>query len=118
MHGRWIDATRDVLDAGLAGLEGRRRESTSLYEAATRRLRDLDLPLDLGFCLLEFATFTGPDGGEVEAALDEARALFATLGSPPLLALVDQARPVPEPETAPSRKPAAGRPERPVSQPG
>ncbi|MDQ3870307.1 MAG: hypothetical protein M3301_01660, partial [Chloroflexota bacterium] len=61
----------------------------------------------------------GPDGGEVEAALDEARALFGTLASPPLLALVDQARPVPEPETGrPTQVTAVRLHERSVSQPG
>ncbi len=87
--GRLIVADRLNLGAGLAALEGDTQGALAGYRDAVRRYRDLDLPLHLGFCLLDFGTLLGWDVREAAAAAEEARAIFERLGSPPLLARLD-----------------------------
>jgi hypothetical protein len=87
--GRYFGACRRTLMAGRDALEGRLEESAAGYRTAAGILRDLDVPLELGYCLLESATLIGPDDPAARAAGAEAREIFTTLGSPPLLARLD-----------------------------
>ena len=50
----------------------------------------MDVPFYVGLTALEFATLVGPDEPESAAAADEARAIWTRLGSPPLLARLDE----------------------------
>ena len=84
-RGRYSGAIRRSLEAGLAALEGRGSEAAEGYRSAAATLRELDLPFDLGLCLLEFATLVGPDVPAARAAAVEAGEIFTRLGSPPLL---------------------------------
>jgi tetratricopeptide (TPR) repeat protein len=89
-RGRFVGATRRALEAGVLALDGRRGEAVALYRPAISDLRDLDVPLQLGLRLLEFATLVGPDDPAARAAAVEAREIFTRLGSPPLLARLDE----------------------------
>ncbi|MEO8228175.1 MAG: AAA family ATPase [Chloroflexota bacterium] len=84
-RGRYSGAIRRSLQAGLAALEGGRSEAAEGYRAASATFRELDLPFDLGLCLLEFATLVGPDDPAARAAAVEAGEIFTRLGSPPYL---------------------------------
>jgi len=88
--GRWYGASRRELKAGLDALEGRLDQSATGFRSAATSLRDLDVPLELGYCLLEWATLIGPDDPAARAAAAEAREIFTRLGSPPLLARLDE----------------------------
>ncbi|MDP9484077.1 MAG: AAA family ATPase, partial [Chloroflexota bacterium] len=84
-RGRYSRAIRRSLAAGLAALEGRPTEAAEGYRLAATTLRELDLPVDLGLCLLEFATLVDPGVPGARAAAAEAAEIFTRLGSPPLL---------------------------------
>jgi class 3 adenylate cyclase/tetratricopeptide (TPR) repeat protein len=83
-RGRYSRAIRRSLEAGLAALEGG-SEAAEGYRSAAAALRELDLPFDLGLCLLEFATLVGPEDPGARTAAVEAGEIFTRLGSPPLL---------------------------------
>ena len=88
--GRVMVTNRGQMRAGLDALEGRRGEAVAGYRDAIARWRDLDVPLYLGLCQTDFAILLGPDEPEAAAAADEARALWTRLGSPPMLARLDE----------------------------
>ena len=88
VHGRWASASLATLQAGITALEGRTTEAIAAYGEAARAWRALELPFELGLCLLEFATFVGVARREARAAADEARTIFETLGATPLTARV------------------------------
>lgn len=89
MNGRAADAAQLTLDAGAAALGGEAGASAA-YEAAAERWRDLDLPLHLALCLVEWHRFAGGD------APDHASALLNRLGASGLAAAV---RSLPAPRT-------------------
>jgi tetratricopeptide (TPR) repeat protein len=89
-RGRYVAATRRALEAGVLALDGRRGEAVPLYRQAIADLRDLDVPLQLGLRLMEFATLVGPDDPAAGAAAGEAREIFTRLGSPSLLTRLDE----------------------------
>jgi hypothetical protein len=101
-RGRMLAADRLCLGAGVRALEGDVGASLRDFRAAVEAYRNLDLPVSLSFCLLSFGILLGPDVPEARAAADEARDIFTRLGSPTLLARLDQglAR-WPEPTVAP-----------------
>jgi len=121
-RGRAIGTIRIQLRAGVDALDGRRAEALAGYGDAVARWRDLELPVHLGLCLLEFTILVGPQEPEARAAADEARAIWTRLGSPPLLARLDaglvrwgsggEAAPVPS--TATTSTPASARNAEPV----
>jgi tetratricopeptide (TPR) repeat protein len=111
-RGRFAGAIRRGMEAGVAAIEGRVDEAGAGYRAAAATLRDLDLPLELGLFLLDYATLIGPDEPGARAAAAEAREIFTRLGSPPLLARLDGALAKWE-GTGPTRTPAS--PERSVA---
>jgi len=88
--GRVMVTNRGQMRAGLDAMEGRRGEAVAGYREAIARWRDLDVPLYLGLCQTDFAILFGPDEPEATAAADEARALWTRLGSPPMLARLDE----------------------------
>jgi class 3 adenylate cyclase/tetratricopeptide (TPR) repeat protein len=81
--GRAAEASVQTLTAGVQALGGNRSAAEEGYAEAAERLRELDLPLALGFCLLDRHLLLGD-----EVAGDEAGAIFERLGAPPLLARV------------------------------
>jgi class 3 adenylate cyclase/tetratricopeptide (TPR) repeat protein len=87
-RGRAVDAIRDTLRAGISALTAQPDEAEAGYRAAADRLRALELPLQLGICLLERATFlptSDPAGrGEAISVLERigAGALLADLREP------------------------------------
>jgi tetratricopeptide (TPR) repeat protein len=90
--GRVIRAFKQEMRAGLHALEGRRAEALAGYRDALSAWRDLDVPLYLGLCLVDFASLVPPSEPEAAAAADEARELWSALGSAPLLARLDDAQ--------------------------
>jgi hypothetical protein len=84
-HGAWVDATKETLRAGLMALDGRMTAAVDAYTDAVRHWRELEVPLDLGLCQLEFATMVGAQHAGARAAAEEAKEIFIRLGSPPML---------------------------------
>jgi hypothetical protein len=89
-RGRVPASTRLMLQAGVRALEGDRVAAVADYRQAIANWREMDLPFWLGLTLLEFATLVGPGEPEARAAADEARAIWTRLGSPPLLARLEE----------------------------
>jgi class 3 adenylate cyclase/tetratricopeptide (TPR) repeat protein len=75
VSGRFVEATRDTLTAGVAALDGREAAADSLYPDAAAQWRALDLPFHLALCQLERHRFVN-DG----AARDEAVLILESLG--------------------------------------
>ncbi len=88
-RGAYAEAMRTVVEAGLAALEGRRDEAIGQYRTSANTFRRLELPFELGRCLMEYASLVSPADPGAHAAADEARAIFSKLGSPPLLERLD-----------------------------
>ena len=84
-HGRVPAAAGLQLEAGVRALEGDRAGAVAGYRAAIAAYRALDLRLLLGLALSEYAVLARPDQPEADAVVEEARAIFTALGSPPLL---------------------------------
>ena len=89
-RGRVVSAVRLSLRAGVEALEGRRDAAVAAYREALRAWREMDVPFYVGLTALEFAILVGPNEPEAAAAADEARAIWTRLGSPPLLARLDE----------------------------
>jgi class 3 adenylate cyclase len=83
-RGRYVNAIRKSLAAGVAALEGRMDEAAAGYREAAATFRALEMPLDLGRSQLEFASLVGPADPESRAAAAEAAEIFDRLGSPAL----------------------------------
>jgi hypothetical protein len=87
-RGRAVDGVRDTLEAGISALAGRHEEAEAAYRAAAAQLRELDLPLQLGLCLLDRAMFLpSSEASDIGAAVSiferlEAGALLADLREP------------------------------------
>jgi class 3 adenylate cyclase/tetratricopeptide (TPR) repeat protein len=88
-RGRAVATVRLSLRAGVQALEGERPAAIAGYREAIRSWRDMDVPFHVGLTSLEFAITIGPDEPEAAAAADEARAIWTSLGSPPMLARLD-----------------------------
>ena len=78
------------LTAGAAALEGDRAAATNGFADALRRWRDLELVGDRAMCQVTMVATLG-EGPDTDAAAQEARRTFERLGSPPLLARLDEA---------------------------
>jgi hypothetical protein len=89
-RGRYIANLRLSLHAGVAALEGDRDQALVTYREALRKWRDLDAPLDEAWTGVEFAILLGPDEPEAIAAGEAARAYWTRLGSPPMLARLEE----------------------------
>ncbi len=84
VKGRWARAVAATLAAGVAALGGEVGAGAS-YAAAAAAWRDLDLPLHLALCLLEWHRF----GGGEPATLAEARRVCDHLGARGLQRLIE-----------------------------
>ncbi len=82
IRGRAVDAITGTLRAGVAALTGEAEAAELAYRTTTDRLRDLDLPLQLGIGLLERDTFLRTPA---ESDDGEAIRIFELLGAQPLL---------------------------------
>jgi hypothetical protein len=78
------------MDAGLAALEERIPEARAGFEEAMRRYRELDLPYQLGAAAISMVYALGAEDPGARAIVDEGRAIFERLGSPPLLRILEQ----------------------------
>jgi hypothetical protein len=90
LPGRVVAASRADTQAALLASEGRTDEALIAYRLATSNWRDLDITLSLALCLTDMAVSLPRTQPEVAAAEVEARELWTRLGSPPLLARLDQ----------------------------
>jgi class 3 adenylate cyclase/tetratricopeptide (TPR) repeat protein len=88
--GVYRDAERLAIDAGIAGLEGRRDESVAMYQDAARAFRSLDCPQDLAWTLLDAAYVLGPEDPAVPPMADEARRIFEQFGARAYLDRLDE----------------------------
>jgi class 3 adenylate cyclase/tetratricopeptide (TPR) repeat protein len=82
-RGRAVDAIRDVLQAGISAMTAQPDEAETGYEGSADRLRALDLPLQLGICLLEREAFLPSADG---SSTREAVSVFERIGGGALLA--------------------------------
>jgi class 3 adenylate cyclase/tetratricopeptide (TPR) repeat protein len=89
-RGRFLEAMRLGMRAGVKALEGDRDRALAGYREAIRVFRDLDIEFEAALTSIEFAITLGPDEPEAVAAGDAARAYWTRLGSPPLLARLDE----------------------------
>jgi hypothetical protein len=89
-RGRHIAARRLAVRSGVLALEGDRDAALAGYRESLRRFRDMDDPYGVGVTQIHFATLLGPHVPEAAAAGEEARAYWTRLGSPPLLARLEE----------------------------
>jgi len=89
--GRVFKAMNIQGQAAADALEGRAGDATSRYLEATRLWRDLDVPVPLALALTDMSIALGTSDPKGAAAAEEARAIWTRLGSPPMLARLDQA---------------------------
>ncbi|MDQ3937933.1 MAG: hypothetical protein M3253_04550, partial [Chloroflexota bacterium] len=90
VRGKWVDACRQSLDAGIAALEGRTVESLGLFNEAAQTLRDDGVMLDTCLCLLDEVAVLGPAHPGGQAAADEARQIVKRLRAVALEAHLDR----------------------------
>ncbi len=88
-RGIWIDASRRVLVAGIAALEGRTREAVAGFADATRVLREHGMPLDTALCLMDAVATLGVEEEAGRTAADEAREILERLRAVVLLEQLD-----------------------------
>jgi class 3 adenylate cyclase/tetratricopeptide (TPR) repeat protein len=91
-RGRWVDASRRVLAAGLAALEGRTAEARSAFDEATGTLRNDGVQLDLLLALIAEVATLGVDDAAGQAAAEEAGQLADRLGAVVLRQRLDALR--------------------------
>jgi hypothetical protein len=90
-HGGAVDATRDILLAGVRAARGDRGAAIVAYRDTTQTLRDLRLPVDEALVAIDMGHVLGPDDPATREAAAIARPVFDGLRSGPLLALLDKA---------------------------
>ncbi|MFL5709304.1 MAG: adenylate/guanylate cyclase domain-containing protein [Chloroflexota bacterium] len=115
-RGRVIDADATTINAGIAALDGRARESLSLYREALRAWRDLGLAWDEARCAIDMAVMLGPSEPEVSAAADAATVILTRLGAKPFLERLESAmavRPGSQVEASPT---PTGAPAEPIAE--
>ncbi|CAN5582938.1 adenylate/guanylate cyclase domain-containing protein [soil metagenome] len=85
LRGKWVNACRTVLDAGIAALEGRSLEARSSFREAIGTLRDEGVLLDVLLSLIDEVATLGVAEPAGQAAAAEARQLAERLGAVVLL---------------------------------
>ncbi len=80
-HGRFLDASRVYLEAGIAALEGRRAEAVAAFRDAHVELEELAVPWIISYAQWIAALTLGPDDPIGSAAASEARAIMESLGA-------------------------------------
>ncbi|MGI8928866.1 MAG: AAA family ATPase [Candidatus Limnocylindrales bacterium] len=88
--GRVMKATRHQMRAAIDASSGRAAEGVAGYREAIALWRELELVVPLGLALTDMAIALGPANRDAAAAADEARELWIRLGSPPMLARLDE----------------------------
>jgi class 3 adenylate cyclase len=88
--GRMFRLLRTQARGNLAAVDGRLDEALTLYREAARGWRESGVDLSLGLLLTDMAVAFDRSIPEVAAAAQEARAIWTRLGSPPMLARLDQ----------------------------
>jgi class 3 adenylate cyclase/tetratricopeptide (TPR) repeat protein len=81
-----------TMEAGVLALERSREEAVEAYLQAIQQWRELDIPLGLAHCQLDFAV-SCPDAPEAAAAAAEATRFFSDAGTTPLVRRLQQAIP-------------------------
>ena len=111
-HGRFLDAVRTSLGAGVAALEGRRAEAIAGYWSAVTTLRSLGVPFEVARAGLTAAIVLGPDEPAIAELVEESRRTVSELGAIRLLERVDAILATgPEAGPKPARTDAAASPE-------
>ena len=90
-RGAALTADIQTVRAGLAALEGRTAEATSLYRDALRAWQALGLQWDEALCSIDMATVLDPSDPEVRAAAESSTAILTRLGATPYLAHLSKA---------------------------
>jgi len=86
-----VEATRDVIQAGITGLRGERAVALIGYREVAARLAESRLPFDEALLAIGMAYVLGPSEPFVADAIARTRAAMTSLGAPPLLDLLDAA---------------------------
>jgi class 3 adenylate cyclase/tetratricopeptide (TPR) repeat protein len=94
-HGRALNAQLRMIDGAVAALRGRRDEAAVAYREAIRAWKEMGALFDLALAELDFVHFVGGETPEIEAAANEARAIFTDLGAKPFLERLDEAAGIP-----------------------
>jgi hypothetical protein len=89
--GAALSADLLTIRAGLAALEGRTAEATSLYRDALRAWQALGLQWDEALCSIDMVTVLDPSDPEVRAAAESATSILTRLGATPYLARLSNA---------------------------
>ncbi|MEX2547874.1 MAG: AAA family ATPase, partial [Chloroflexota bacterium] len=89
--GRIVGSVKRQMRAAIDALDGRRPQALAGYREALGTWRDQDIPVYLGLLLTDMAIVLDPEYGEGATAAEEARSIWTRLGSPPMLARLDQA---------------------------
>ena len=92
--GRMFRLLRTQARASLAAVDGRTDEALALYREAANGWRESGVVMSLGLLLTDMSVGLDRSNPEVAAAENEAREIWTRLGSPPLLARLDQPMPV------------------------
>jgi class 3 adenylate cyclase/tetratricopeptide (TPR) repeat protein len=90
-RGAALTADIQTVRAGLAALEGRIADATSLYRDALRTWQALGLQWDEALCSIDMVTVLDPSDAEVRAAAEAASAILTRLGATPYLARLSKA---------------------------
>jgi tetratricopeptide (TPR) repeat protein len=85
VHGPLVEAHRASILGGLAVLDGRSADAMTHYRNATRRFRDLGVPVHEAFTAIEMATLLDPTDPEVRATTEAAREILTRVGAKPFL---------------------------------
>jgi hypothetical protein len=82
-------ADGEVIEAALAGLEGRSEEAAAGFRRGLAEYRDMQRLIPFGWALLVCVATLGPAHPQAEAAAAEARELFTRLGAKAMLDRLD-----------------------------
>jgi len=92
--GRMFRLLRTQVRGSLEAVDGHMDEALALHREAATGWRDTGVVLSLGLLLTDMAVAFDRGNPEVAAAAEEAREIWTRLGSPPLLARLDQPMPL------------------------
>ncbi len=92
VRGRVADVNTAIFDAAVDVFEGRTVLGAAGFRAAAQTLDELGFRIDLAFLLIGAVGILGVDDPYGRVAADEARAVIDALGSPTMLALLENAR--------------------------
>ena len=92
--GRMFRFLRIQARANLAAVDGRTDEALALYRDAAADWRESGVVLNLALLLTDMAVALDRSNPDVASAAEEAREIWTRLGSPPMLARLDQPSPL------------------------